>query len=229
MGEMNVVLNVDDFEPARFLRSRALRAAGFEVVDASTATEALQAATSYAPDVALVDVDLPDSDGYSLCEALQHCCPQLPVVLISAIHVGAAAVRQGERTGAYAYLREPVAPAVMVQRITDALAGLRDEPSLHWVITDPYGLILDASAESGRLVNLCPAHLVGRSLLTFFDGGRADLIRLLQEVAGGLIAEWQGRIRPRDRRPLPVRVEIRQALDYPGTAVLWNLERVGTK
>ena len=226
MSDPHVVLNVDDFEPARFLRSKVLRAAGFQVIDASTASEAMQAVTTRLPDVALVDVDLPDSDGYGLCEALQRSCPQLPVVLVSAIHVSAAAVRQGERTGAYAYLREPVAPDVLLRRVADALAGLRHEPSLQWVITDPSGVVLDASVETGQMVNVGPPHLVRRSFLAFFDGGRAELLRMLRDAAGGLIVECSARLRPRERRPFAVHVEMREALDYANRAVMWSLDRV---
>jgi hypothetical protein len=42
-----VVLNVEDFEPARFRRSRLLRDAGFDIVEAGTASEALLVVTEH--------------------------------------------------------------------------------------------------------------------------------------------------------------------------------------
>src|SRR5438105_3283539 len=58
------VLNVDDDEGARYLRSRILRGAGFRVTEASNATDALRLASVEQPDVVLLDVRLPDMNGF---------------------------------------------------------------------------------------------------------------------------------------------------------------------
>ena len=220
-----IVLNVDDFAPARFLRSRVLRDAGFEIVEASTASEALLVVTEQVPALALVDVDLPDADGFFVCEALKTTHPELPVVLVSAVHVSASAAHRGQRTGAHAFLREPVPPDILVGRVMDALEGIRDEASLTWVVTDSGGLVLEASADAAQTLGITAAHLRGRGLLTFFDGERAEWATALVRAQAGDTVERKGRLRPRERRPLVVIATISRAPDYPSAgAVLWTFQ-----
>ena len=221
--ESVIVLNVEDFEPARFLRSKVLRGAGFGIVEAATASEALLAVSEQVPAVALVDVNLPDADGFFVCETLKRTHPELPVLLVSAVHVSASAAHRGQRTGADGFLREPLPPDVLVQRVADALEGIRDEPSLNWVVTDSAGLVLEASAEGAQTLGIGPAHLRGRSLLTFFDGERAEWSRALLFAHAGTTLERSGRLRPRDRKPVVVEATISQAVDYPRAgSVLWT-------
>jgi len=80
-----VLLNVEDFEPSRFRRTRLLQDAGFQVLEAASAGEALSAATPHRLSVALIDVHLPDSSGITLCDTLKRLDPELPVLLISGI------------------------------------------------------------------------------------------------------------------------------------------------
>ena len=218
-----VVLNVEDFAPSRYLRSRVLRDAGFEIVEAGTASAAFEAIATSVPDVALVDVDLADADGFSVCETLKRSHPDLPVLLVSAVHISASAAHQGQLTGAEAFLREPVPPETLVRRVTDALNGIRDEASLNFVVTDHAGLIIEASAEAAHMLSMGARHLEQRPLLTFFDGDRSAWATALRDASYGRIVTHSGRLRPRDRRPLVVEVEVSQMLDHPRRdAILWS-------
>jgi CheY-like chemotaxis protein len=216
------VLNVEDFEPARFLRSKVLRRAGFNIVEASTAGEALAAVSERVPDVALVDVDLPDADGFFVCDTLKKTHPELPVVLVSAVHVSAQAAHRGRLTGADAFLLEPIAPDVLVTRVMNALEGIRDEASVNWIVTDSVGVILEASPEAGHMLGFAIAPLRGRLLLTFFDGERDEWSGALARACSGQVVERSGPFRPRDRRPMTVTAKIARALHYPiAGAVMW--------
>ena len=218
-----VVLNVEDFEPARFLRSRLLRDAGFDIVEAGTASEALLVVTEQVPALALVDVELPDADGFFVCEALKTTHPELPVVLVSAVHVSASAAHRGQRTGAHAFLREPVPPDILVARVMDALEGIRDEASLTWIVTDSGGIVLEASTDAAQTLGITAPHLRGRGLLAFFDGERTEWAAGLVRAQAGETVERTGRLRPRERRPLVVIATITRAVDYPiAGAVLWT-------
>jgi DNA-binding NarL/FixJ family response regulator len=78
------VLIVDDHAPFRSLARRLLVAGGFQVVgEAADGADALAAARDLAPDVVLLDVQLPDLDGFALAEELtgRHGAPI--VVLVS--------------------------------------------------------------------------------------------------------------------------------------------------
>jgi two-component system, NarL family, nitrate/nitrite response regulator NarL len=78
------VLLVDDYAPFRDAARQVLADAGFDVVaDAGDAAGALRLARRLHPDVALVDVELPDLDGFELAGRLSR-LPRAPaVVLIS--------------------------------------------------------------------------------------------------------------------------------------------------
>jgi CheY-like chemotaxis protein len=57
------VLSVDDRGVHRYARARALRAAGFEVIEDAGGAEALRLAAERQPSLVLLDVHLPDIDG----------------------------------------------------------------------------------------------------------------------------------------------------------------------
>lgn len=85
------VLIVDDHEPFRVWAAKVLRAGGMDVVgEAATAARAMAMAEQLRPDVVLLDVRLPDQDGFTACQAL--CATGLTVVLCSS-PPGAAATR----------------------------------------------------------------------------------------------------------------------------------------
>src|SRR5580698_7093822 len=66
----SVVLNVDDYSPGRYARTKILRQAGFTVHEAGTGEEAL-ALLAHRPDLILLDVNLPDIDGFQVCRRIK--------------------------------------------------------------------------------------------------------------------------------------------------------------
>ena len=80
-GQVIRVLVVDDHDSYRRLVARLLRAAGFDVVgEAGTGQDAVDEATSTAPDVVLLDVLLPDFDGFEVARRLAA-LPVRPVIV----------------------------------------------------------------------------------------------------------------------------------------------------
>ena len=80
-----LILNVDDYEAARYARSEMLRRAGFDVIDAGSGAQALETAARRRPDLILLDVNLPDMDGFEVCRRLRAAPAALtvPIVLTS--------------------------------------------------------------------------------------------------------------------------------------------------
>ncbi len=68
---MPTVLIVEDFGPLRSLYSKFLTANGYSVTQASSCREALTILSTFVPDVALLDMQLPDGDGLSLVSFLK--------------------------------------------------------------------------------------------------------------------------------------------------------------
>ena len=78
------VLIVDDHAPFRALARQLLTVDGFDVVgEASDGAGALRAARHLRPDVVLLDVQLPDADGFGVAEALAGTRPVPRIVLVS--------------------------------------------------------------------------------------------------------------------------------------------------
>ena len=96
-------------------------------------------------------------------------------------------------------------------------------PGVSWVVTDAYGMLLEASPEAAELLNLTTNGLRSRQLLVFFDGGREHWRQALRAAAAGLMVHREGALRPRERRPVRARAEITRAHDWlDDNAVLWT-------
>jgi two-component system, OmpR family, response regulator len=78
------LLVVDDEPNIRELLSTSLRFAGFEVVSAGSGREALVAAEEHAPDLAVLDVMLPDMDGFTVTRRLRAAGKHFPVLFLTA-------------------------------------------------------------------------------------------------------------------------------------------------
>jgi PAS domain S-box-containing protein len=121
-----MILNVDDNEISLYTKSRILKRAGFEVKEASTGQEALRLVAREKPDLALLDVHLPDISGLEVCRRIKA-DPALASVLvlqISASFVEGKDKTRGLEGGADAYLTEPVEPDELVANVK-ALLRLR--------------------------------------------------------------------------------------------------------
>lgn len=83
---MAKILIVDDSADIRLLLSRSLKAAGYEVFQASDGSEVMAAVQSYEPDLVLLDVSMPKVDGFTALGQLKHDprTKTIPVVMITA-------------------------------------------------------------------------------------------------------------------------------------------------
>ena len=79
------LLVVDDDETIRELLCGSLRFAGYEVTTAGTGTEALRAAVTARPDLVLLDVMMPNGDGFEVARRMRLAGgPEVPVIFLTA-------------------------------------------------------------------------------------------------------------------------------------------------
>jgi len=78
------VLVVDDEAPITELLSTALRYMGYEVTTAATGSAALESASKAPPDVVVLDVMLPDIDGFEVCRRLRADGDFVPIIFLTA-------------------------------------------------------------------------------------------------------------------------------------------------
>jgi PAS domain S-box-containing protein len=127
-----LVLNVDDYEAGRYATSRVLRQAGFEVREAATGTDALRLVESEHPDLVLLDVNLPDVDGFEVCRQIKTRpdTSGIPVLYLSAAYRAAEHRVQGLDLGADGYLTQPVDPRELVATVNALLRSREVEAAV---------------------------------------------------------------------------------------------------
>lgn len=122
------ILIVDDNPNALKLVGYALHREGFEVAVARDGVEALEKATADPPALVILDIMMPDMDGYEVCRRLRA-MPQtarIPVLMLTA--KGRAEDRvMGFQAGADDYVTKPVLPAELVARVRALLARIHVE------------------------------------------------------------------------------------------------------
>ncbi|MFD9908439.1 response regulator, partial [Streptomyces sp. NPDC059063] len=186
------VLVVDDVPASLYALGAVLRRAGHEVVLAASAGEALselgvRLRAGELPDVALVDVGLPDMSGYDLCRRLKESptTAGLPVVHFSAAAHGSADRCRGLDAGGEAYLAVPAEPEEIQAVVRAAARGARHRSDAA-TRADRLALLAEAvldvqSAGSPReLVEAAAAHaarLAGAPAAAFLLGEEGEIHR----------------------------------------------------
>jgi CheY-like chemotaxis protein len=111
------VLLVDDDDAFRSLAVGMLRSAGHErVYEARTVADGLRAAAELQPDVALVDIGLPDGDGFQLAGEIAELAEVPRVVLISA-DANAADDAAAQRVGAIGFVAKQELEGARLRRL----------------------------------------------------------------------------------------------------------------
>jgi two-component system sensor histidine kinase/response regulator len=116
------VLVVDDDDANRSLARHTLEDEGYRVVLASGGEEAIAAALREAPDCIVLDVRMPDVDGFSVCERIRS-LPQAagtPVLFLTASR-DVETFDRALRAGGDDFLTKPIRPAELIVRVQSAL------------------------------------------------------------------------------------------------------------
>ncbi|WP_434386391.1 response regulator [Melittangium boletus] len=117
------VLNVNDTEASRYLSTATLRLAGHQVIEATSGREALERAEADQPDIVLLDIKLPDLDGYTVCERIKAHprTAHIAVIHTSATYVTAEKKVRGLQSGADVYLTQPFHPEELTATVASVL------------------------------------------------------------------------------------------------------------
>jgi signal transduction histidine kinase len=125
-----VVLNVDDLEAQRYVKTRDLTAGGFDVIEAQTGAEALRMIEQHKPPVVLLDVQLPDINGFQVCAFIKKKWPEVMVLQTSATFTTSEDRTLGLNAGADSYLVQPAEPLELAAAINALLRIRRSEDAL---------------------------------------------------------------------------------------------------
>ncbi len=184
------ILVVDD-EPQiqRFLRP-ALNAAGYEVLEAGTGAEALNAAVTGAPDLIILDLGLPDMDGKDVVSRVRAWSP-VPIIILSARDRETEKIAALDQ-GADDYIEKPFGIGELTARIRTALRHrIRQDGGVTEIEVD--GLSIDTLRRvvrrDGAAVKLTPKEYDLLVLLARHAGRVVTHRTLLTSVWGPAHAE----------------------------------------
>ena len=171
-GARRRILIVED-EPdlVRGLRD-ALEFEGFDIVSSSLGRDGVKLARERAPDLVLLDLMLPDMNGFSVCEEIRKTSPLVPVIMLTARSQESDKIR-GLDAGADDYVTKPFSVGELVARINAIFrrlqrgGGQSDEIIVGAAVIHPKRHEL---VRKGRTY-----------ILSFYE---VELIRLLYERAG---------------------------------------------
>lgn len=213
------VLVVDDEPALAELLRRTLVVAGFTARVARTCAAARTVADELDPEVAVLDVGLPDGSGFALCHELRRDRPGLAVVFLTA-RDGLEDRLTGLNLGGDDYVVKPFSVAELVARINAVLRRGRPQPDPLLVVAD---LVLDESAHlvqrAGVPVDLSPTEYRLLHLLMQQPGRVVSKERILAEVwqyestDGGAVEKFVS--------------QLRRKLDGPGEPLLQTVRGFG--
>ena len=110
---------VDDEPDLRLLVRFTLEADGFDVVEAGSGEDALEAISKDAPNVVLLDIKLPGIDGWEVVRRVREQGNGLPIVMVSA-HASDTTSRLAEDAGCNGYVAKPFRPDELRAAIDEA-------------------------------------------------------------------------------------------------------------
>jgi signal transduction histidine kinase len=125
-----IVLNVDDQDAPRYVKTRDLQEGGFTVIEARSGAEALRLIETEKPPIVLLDVELPDITGYEVCAFIKKRWPAVMVLMTSATFVTAPHRTRGLDSGADTYLVQPSEPLELTAAINALLRIRKGEDAL---------------------------------------------------------------------------------------------------
>jgi CheY-like chemotaxis protein len=112
------ILLADDDESVRKMLGRLLESEDYDVLLARTGREAMARAVSDSPDLVLLDITMPEKNGWEALEFIDRIEPWLPVIVITA---RPNQRERGARAGIDALMEKPLDPALLLQMIRDLL------------------------------------------------------------------------------------------------------------
>lgn len=192
------VLVVDDTPANLDLISRMLEEQGYRVLVATSGNTAQRIASATRPDLILLDVVLPDLDGFAVCRALKEndSTADIPIVFVTAID-DADALSKAFDSGAQDYLRKPLQREEVCARVRNHIRTARyrervvEEAEqrraiLHnmsegVIVFDAQGMVLSVNPAAHRLLGTEHDAVIGHPIMTLVTPqSRHRLARLLE-------------------------------------------------
>jgi len=121
--EKQRILIVEDEESLLKLESILLTSKGYQVQGVANGKEALEAIKTTPPDLVLLDIMLPEIDGFEVCQRIKEneATKHIPVIMLTA-KKSREDMSRGEKVGADWYITKPFKSAMVIETIQRFLA-----------------------------------------------------------------------------------------------------------
>lgn len=118
------ILLVEDNEDNRIIYSTVLRHTGYEVVEAQDGVQAVALARQLHPDLILMDISIPEIDGWEATKILRHdpTTREIPIIALTA-HALADDRERATAVGFTSYLAKPIEPRAVVAEVRRWIGG----------------------------------------------------------------------------------------------------------
>jgi two-component system, OmpR family, response regulator len=181
-----IVLIVDDERDTNDILARMVQARGFEPIQVFKGAEVFDAVAQHKPNVILLDLMMPDIDGFALCEKLKwnRETNLIPVIMVTALNDPNHRIK-GVRVGANGYLTKPFTADQLFEAIDTALAWRAE----HTDCGVEGEIVFNVRSEAGYLqqTNDLLSDLYAHTPLT--ERQVKDLKQAVMEMGGNAI-EW---------------------------------------
>ena len=183
----SLVLLVDDDVVKRYTIAKTLTRGGYDLLEAGSGAEALRLASSTLPDLVILDVKLPDIDGFEVCRRIKSdpATAGIPVLHISTTFVDIEDKVHGLDSGADGYLTSVAEPMELIATIRALLRARRAEDaatlsSAQWQATfdaisdgvmllDSSGKVVQANRTLERILGRPWTEIVGKAPAELWD------------------------------------------------------------
>jgi DNA-binding NarL/FixJ family response regulator len=146
------ILIVEDDASLRELLATLLQQAGYTTVEAASGEEALELSRQDSPKLVLLDVNLPGTSGYAVCNELRQTLgQQLPIIFLSGERTESFDRVAGLLIGADDYMTKPFDQDELIARVSRMLERVDDQPP-QAVDADPFKLTPREGEVLGLLV-----------------------------------------------------------------------------
>lgn len=116
------ILVIEDHEDNRRIIRDLLTSAGYEIIETKSAEAGVTAAEKHHPDLILMDIQLPDFDGYEATRRIKanpSLC-QIPIIAVTSYALSGDEVKAFE-AGCDAYVTKPYSPRALLAKIREFL------------------------------------------------------------------------------------------------------------
>jgi signal transduction histidine kinase len=187
MSQPARILIVEDNPVVLFNVAHLLKSAGFDVAEAANGEQGLRLARMESPDLVLLDVMLPDTNGVDLCREMKTTpeTSQLFVVLLSSVETSPDSQITGLEAGADGYIARPIDNRELLARVQALLRIKRAESELRQAHDELEKRVVE------RTMELCRANAALKAmslrLVEVQEAERRFVARELHDEIGQLV------------------------------------------